>query len=414
MPDRCPVLDPSGRDIHAEADRLRAQAPAVKVELPGGVHAWSITSYDVVKRLLLDRNVTKNARNHWPKFINGEIPPDWEMISWVAMDNMVTAYGKHLVRLRRLIAKAFTAQRVETVRPQVEKLVDELLDGLAAETGEVVDLREKFCYPLPALLIAELIGMTEQQRAQTAKAMDLMVDTTVSPEQAQAILTGWRTAMDELIAAKRREPGKDIASDLIAARDDENGGQLTDSELTDTIFAILGAGSETTINFLDNAVTALVTHPGQLELVRSGRAGWDDVIDEVLRVQCPLASLPLRYAVTDIELDGVTIPQGDPILINYAAAGRDPALHGDTAGEFDVTREHKEHVSFGHGPHYCLGAGIARLVATIGLSRLFERFPDLRLAVPAEELQPLPTFIMNGHRGLPVRLVPAPAAATAV
>ncbi|MBA9007767.1 cytochrome P450 family protein [Thermomonospora cellulosilytica] len=413
MHDRCPVLDPSGRDIHAEADRLRAQAPAVKVELPGGVHAWSVNSYEVIKQLLLDRNVTKNARNHWPKFINGEIPPDWEMISWVAMDNMVTAYGKHLVRLRRLISKAFTAHRTEMIRPRVEKLVDQLLDGLAAEPDEVVDLREKFCYPLPALLIADLIGMTEEQRVQTAKAMDLMVDTTVSPEQAQAILNGWRTAMDELIASKRRNPGEDIASDLIAARDDENGGQLTDTELTDTIFAILGAGSETTINFLDNAVTALVTHPDQLELVLSGQVGWDEVIDEVLRVQCPLASLPLRYAVTDIELDGVTIPQGDPILINYAAAGRDPALHGDSAGEFDITRENKEHISFGHGPHYCLGAGIARLVATIGLSRLFDRFPQLRLAVPEEELQPLPTFIMNGHRALPVRLTAAPADATA-
>jgi cytochrome P450 len=413
MQDRCPVLDPSGLDIHAEADRLRAQAPAVKVELPGGVHAWSITSYEVIKQLLLDRNVTKNARNHWPKFINGEIPPDWEMISWIAMDNMVTAYGKHLVRLRRLIAKAFTTHRVEAIRPRVQTLVDQLLDGLAAEPEGVVDLRAKFCYPLPALLIADLIGMTEEQRAQTAKAMDLMVDTTVSPEQAQAILSGWRGAMDELIASKRRNPGEDIASDLIAARDDENGSQLTDNELTDTIFAILGAGSETTINFLDNAVTALLTHPDQLELVRSGQVGWDEVIDEVLRVECPLASLPLRYAVTDIELDGVTIPQGDAILINYAAAGRDPALHGDGAGDFDVTRENKEHLSFGHGPHYCLGAGIARLVATIGLSKLFDRFPQLRLATPEEELEPLPTFIMNGHRALPVRLTAARVATPA-
>ncbi|GAA2076856.1 cytochrome P450 family protein [Actinomadura alba] len=413
MHDQCPVLDASGRDIHAEADRLRAQAPAVKVELPGGVHAWSINSYEVIKQLLLDRNVTKNARNHWPQFMNGEIPPDWEMISWVAMDNMVTAYGKHLVRLRKLIAKAFSTHRTETIRPRVEELVDQLLDGLAAAPDEVVDLRAKFCYPLPALLIADLIGMTEGQRAQTAKAMDLMVDTTVSPEQAQAILHGWRTAMDELITSKRRNPGEDIASDLIAARDDENGSQLTDTELTDTIFAILGAGSETTINFLDNAVTALITHPDQLELARSGQVGWDEVIDEVLRVECPLASLPLRYAVTDIELDGVTIPQGDPILINYAAAGRDPALHGDSAGDFDVTRADKEHISFGHGPHYCLGAGIARLVAEVGLSRLFERFPQLRLAVPKEELQPIPTFIMNGHRTLPVRLTATPAAATA-
>lgn len=109
----------------------------------------------------------------------------------------------------------------------------------------------------------------------------------------------------------------------------------------------------------------------------------------------------------DIELDGVTISKSDPILVNYSAIGRDPALHGEDAGRFDITRENKEHLSFGLGPHYCLGAGIARMVATVGLSSLFGRFPDLALAVPRKELRPLPTFIMNGHRTLPVRLTKA-------
>jgi cytochrome P450 len=121
-------------------------------------------------------------------------------------------------------------------------------------------------------------------------------------------------------------------------------------------------------------------------------------------VESPIAHLPLRYAVTDIELDGVTIHRGDPILVNYAAVGRDPALHGPDADRFDLTRVDKTHLSFGHGPHYCLGASVARMVATIGLSSLFGRFPKLALAVPPEHLRPLPTFIMNGHRTLPVML----------
>ncbi|HEX6472700.1 MAG TPA: cytochrome P450 [Streptosporangiaceae bacterium] len=406
--DRCPVvLDTSGTDIHAEADRLRAMGPATLVELPGGVHAWSINSHSVIKRLLTDPNVTKSARNHWPAFINGEIPPDWEMISWIAMDNMVTAYGKDHVRLRRLVGKAFTPRRVETLRPRVVQLINALLDGLAAAgPGEVVDLRERYAYPLPAMLVADLIGMSEEARAKTAKVIDMMVDTTVTPEQAQAVLAGWRGAMADLIAAKRAEPGEDITSDLIAARD-EDGSRLSEDELTDTIFAILGAGSETTINFLDNAITLLLTHPDQLELVRSGQVTWDDVFDETLRVESPLAQLPLRYAVTDIEVDGVTIPRGDPILINYSAYGRDPALHGADAHVFDLTRQDKEHLSFGHGPHFCLGGGVAHLIGTTGLSMLFERFPDLALAVPADDLLPLPTFIMNGHRALPVRLTAA-------
>ena len=415
MEERCPfTLDTTGRDIHGEAAKLRAQGPATQVELPGGVVAWSLNSYAAIKQVLTDPNVTKSARNHWPAFLNGEIPPDWEMISWIAMDNMVTAYGKDHVRLRKLVGKAFTPRRTEAIRPRIVELTNQLLDALAAaQPGEVVDLRERFAYPLPARLVADLIGMSEDARAKTAKVIDMMVDTTVTPEQAQAVLMGWRGAMAELIASKRKEPGEDITSDLIAARD-EDGSRLSEDELTDTIFAILGAGSETTINFFDNAITALLTHPEQLELVSSGRASWDDVIDEVLRVDSPLVHLPLRYAVTDIEIDGVTIPQGDPILVNYSAVGRDPALHGEDADRFDITRTDKEHLSFGHGPHYCLGAGVARLVATIGLSTLFERFPNLTLAVPREELQPLPTFIMNGHRALPVRLTaPVPVGADA-
>jgi cytochrome P450 len=413
MDNGCPALDVTGRDIHSEAAALRTRGPATPVELPGGIRAWSLNSYSVIKSVLTDPRVTKSARNHWPAFINGQIPPDWEMISWIAMDNMVTSYGKDHVRLRRLVGKAFTPRRTESIRPRIVELTNQLLDALEqAGPGEIVDLRERFAYPLPARLVADLIGMSEDARAKTAKVIDLMVDTTVTPEAAQAVLLGWRGAMAELIASKRENPAEDITSDLIAARDEDDS-RLTEQELTDTIFAILGAGSETTINFFDNAITSLLSHPEQLELVKSGQISWEAVIDETLRVESPLAHLPLRYAVEDIELDGVTIPQGDPILVNYAAVGRDPALHGETAGDFDITRTDKEHLSFGYGPHFCLGAGVARLVATTGLSSLFSRFPDLSLAVLREELVPLPTFIMNGHRALPVRLTAAATAAVA-
>uniref|UniRef100_UPI003F492E6C cytochrome P450 family protein n=1 Tax=Nocardia suismassiliense TaxID=2077092 RepID=UPI003F492E6C len=406
MESRCPVLDTTGRDIHGEAARLRTLGPATQVELPGGVLAWSVTRADVIKKLLTDSRVTKSARDHWPKFINGEIPPDWEMISWVAMDNMATAYGENHLRLRRLVGKAFTPRRTETFRPQIEALTNKLLDGLAAVgPDEVVDLRERFAFPLPGMLVADLIGMDEQARAATAKVIHMMVDTTVTPEQAQSIFAGWRSSVAELIAKKRANPAEDLASALIAARE-EDGSRLTEQELADTIFVILGAGSETTMNFLDNAITALLTHPDQLELVKSGAATWSDVIEETLRVECPLASAPMRYAAEDIDLgEGVTIPKGDPILINFAAIGRDPSLHGESAIDFDITRADKEHLSFGHGPHFCLGAGFARLVATIGLSTLFDRYPDLALAVDHTDLEPLSTFIMNGHRALPVRLL---------
>src|SRR6185437_15729654 len=278
--------------------------------------------------------------------------------------NISTTFGGDHRRLRRLTAKAFSSRHADEVRPLATQLVNLLLDQLegSAAAGEMIDLKAAFAYPLPGMLVAELIGMSEEARVAAAKVINLMTATNASPEQAQEVLLGWRDAITKLIEHKRAHPGNDITSELITARD-EDGSRLSEQELTDTIFAILGAGSETTINFFDNAITALLTHPDQRELVISGAASWDDVIDETLRVESPLAHLPLRYAVTDIPLDGVTIPQGDPILVNYSAVGRDPALHGDDADRSDLTRADKQHLSFGHGPHYCLGAGIARLVA---------------------------------------------------
>ncbi len=399
---KCPVLDTTGVRRHQQADELREQGPT-QVIVPGGVPVWSLNRAEDIRQVLKDPRVTKSARKHWPKFINGEIPPDWELISWVAMDNMVTASGADHVRLRRLVGGAFTRQRTERMRPRVQQIVDQLLDSLEHNGSDPIDLREAYAYPLPAIVVAEMIGMSDDARRATAQVIDMMVDTTVTPEQAQAILSGWRSAMVTLIEQKRQTPGQDITSDLIAARD-EDGTCLSEEELVDTIFAILGAGSETTINFMDNAITALLSHPDQLAALRDGEHTWDDVIDEVLRLESPLAHLPLRYAAEDIQVSGVAIPQGDPILVNYAAVGRDPSLHPDRPCEFDLSRKDKQHLSFGLGPHFCLGSQIAVMVATEGLSRLFDRFPHLSLATPADQLPTLSTFIMNGHAALPVHL----------
>lgn len=411
--DRCPfVLDAAGTNIHQEADELRARGPATQIELPGGIVVWSINHYSGVKQVLKDPRVTKSARLHWPAFINNEVPEDWELISWVTMDNMATATGRNQVRLRNIVSKAFSPRRIAAIRPRIEALADQLVDRLATKDhGTVVDLRREFCHPLPARLMADLLGMTEESRAKTAQVMEMMVNTTVTPEQAQALLIGWKRALADLIEIKRRDPGEDLISDLILARD-EDSSRLTEDELIDTIFAILGAGTETTVNFLGKLVVELVTNPDQLARVLAGQVSWDDVIEEGLRVESPVAHLPLRYAVEDIDVDGVTIPKGDAILVNYAGVGRDPAVHGDTASRFDVDRPDKTHLSFGIGPHFCLGWAIAREEVTIGLSWLFARFPDMTLAVDRGELQAQPTFIMNGYHTVPILLSPveAPAA----
>lgn len=248
-----------------------------------------------------------------------------------------------------------------------------------------------------------MFGVPEAARADALRGGEVNVSTLTTGDEAEQNVEQWHKALLDLAELKRQTPGDDLTSLLLAAREDD-GTQLTDEEMAGTLHLMLGAGSETLMNALSHAVLALLTRPEQRELVMTGQVSWEDVIEETLRVQAPVAQLPLRYAAEDVEIGGVVIRKGDPVLMGFAAAGRDPEVHGASAAEFDVTRADKTHLSFGHGVHFCLGAQLARLELRIALPALFERFPDLALAVAPEDLEPQGTFIMNGHRVLPVRL----------
>jgi cytochrome P450 len=412
MKERRPIeLDRTGQDIHAEADRLRAQGPVALVELPGGVLAWSVTDYEIAKLVLSDdTRFSKNPQN-WPAYTEGRIPPDWPMITWVVMDNMTTHDGADHERLKRVISRGFTARRVQWARPLVERITNRLLDDLATvPPGQVIDFKKRFAYPLPASVVCDIFGVPEQARADALRGGEVNVSTTITPEEAAANVEQWHQAMEDLVAAKHKEPGDDLTSLLIASQGAEEA--LSDEEMVGTLHLMLGAGSETLMNALSHAVLRLLTHPEQLAMVRSGEVSWDSVIEETLRLESPIAQLPFRFALRDTELGGVTIRQGDPIIMGFAGIGRDPKVHGATRADFDVNRADKSHLSFGYGIHYCIGAPLARLEAQIALPALFERFPDISLAVPPEKLEPQGTFIMNGHKELPVRLTAAvPAAA---
>ncbi|MEV0347442.1 cytochrome P450 [Nonomuraea sp. NPDC050680] len=399
------TLDPAGTDHHGEAARLRELGPVVRVVLPGGVEAWSVTHHALLADLLADRRVSKDWHN-WTAVRDGSIADDWPLIGMVKVTNMLTADGREHHRLRKFVTQTLTPRRVQSMRPRIAGIVGGLLDDLpshAAADG-TVDLRKHFAYPVPMQVICELVGVPEEERPELRELVDSIFRSTTAPEEVLKTQRDIYLLLDRLVAARHAAPGDDLISELIAAqRDDPE--RLTDEELVGTLWLMLAAGHETTLSLIVNGARALLTHPEQRALaVAGGEETWSAVVEETLRWDAPIGNFMARYPLEDIEIAGVTIPAGEAILAPYSAVGRDGEHHGPDAARFDITREQRRHLAFGGGPHLCLGASLARLEATEALPALFRRYPGLSLAVPPAALVPVPSLFSNSAAELPVFL----------
>ncbi|MER5474010.1 cytochrome P450 [Streptomyces sp. NPDC002685] len=401
-------MDPAGGCPHADNQRLLARGAVATVLLPGAVEGVAVLGHDALKEFLAHPDVAKGAE-HFTALREGRIAAGWPLMTFATVQGMTTADGDDHRRLRSLVSTAFTVRRVEQLRPRIEELTSGLLDGLhaaAEDDGGVADLRRHFALPLPMGVIGELLGVDAEYLDRLHHLSNQVVATDIGPEQAVAANRELVAVLSAVATARAENPGDDLTSALIAARDEE-GDRLSQQELIGTLVLMIIAGHETTLNLITNAVRALCGHRDQLESVQKGESSWADVVEETLRWDAPVSYFPFRYPVRDLTVDGTVIPQGTPVLAGYSAAGRDSAAHGPDADRFDITRSGRpgavRNLSLGHGAHYCLGAPLARMEATIALERLFTRFPDLDLAVSEAELTRHASFVGNSVRALPVR-----------
>ncbi|MEU0128362.1 cytochrome P450 [Streptomyces sp. NPDC006289] len=399
-------LDPAGGCPHAANAQLLSQGAVAPVLLPGEVEGMAVLGHDALREFLAHPDVAKNAE-HFTALRSGAIPDGWPLKTFATVQGMTTADGADHRRLRSLMSKAFTARRVEELRPRVEALTASLLDGLgreAAANDGVADLRGHFALPLPMGVICELLGVDAEHQDRLHHLSNQIVATDIGPAESMAANREMVEVLGAVAAARAENPGDDLISALIAARE-ADGDRLGPHELIGTLMLTIIAGHETTLNLITNAVRALCTHREQLALVMAGEASWADVVEETLRWDSPVSYFPFRYPTRDLTIDGTLIPKGTPVLAGYSAAGRDTKAHGPDAGRFDITRDGEaRHLSLGHGAHYCMGAPLARMEGTTALQQLFARFPDLDLAVPEPRLRRHASFVGNSVRELPVRL----------
>ncbi|MFJ1454729.1 cytochrome P450 [Nocardia sp. N2S4-5] len=404
MSAQCPlVVDPMIGDLAGETARLRAAGPVTRLELLG-VPAWTVTDHALARQLLVDPRLVKDI-GAWSLWSSGVVTRQWPLIGMIdAGRSMFTVDGAEHRRLRIKTTQALTPRRLQALRPKIERFTTELLDDLAAAAGdEPVDLKAVFAYPLPMRVISELMGVPRSDHPMLLDAYKKFFSLLTPQDERLRLIEDLDVYYYDMVRKKTADPTDDLTTALIQA--DEGGEPLTEEEVVGNLKALVAAGHETTVSLILTTVRALLTHPDQFDKVRSGDIEWKQAIEETLRWDGPVIHLLMRFATEDIAVGDVVIEKGEGVVMSYRAIGRDTAVHGLDADEFDLTRPTAgRHISFGYGPHVCPGAALARLEAAIALPALFDRFPALRLAGPVEQIRNLPVLTQNDLAGFPVRL----------
>lgn len=390
----------------------RARCPVQRVRLADGHDAWVVLGHDAARRALGDERLSKDmvaALASDPDVVAEGLPgPDFA-------HHMLAVDGPDHDRLRGLVASAFRPSRVAAMRPAIEQVADDLLDALAAEgPGAVVDLRAGYAHPLPFSVIGDLLGVDADHRVVLQDAFATLLRPWPSPPPPEAVaasdvVTG---TMRALLTDTDPDPDGQLTAVLADA---VQRGVATEAEALSSLFQLVVAGHDTTSSLIGNGVVALFDQPDQLAIVRDAGGLDAGAVEELLRFTAAVPHATFRVTTAPVELDGITVPAGEQVLVGVGAANRDPALVDDP-DRLDLTRPPRRHLAFGHGPHHCLGAPLARLEAEVAFGRLFARFPDVRLAVPRHELawSHGDGLVLRGLDRLPVVLGPerrpAPAA----
>ena len=376
-----PLFDPFAPgftdDPYPQYAALRDEAPVYQHPLG----FWLLTCYDDVSWLLRaglsveDRNLAEGPLTQLREQMRGEQTPRTDGLSMLDRD------PPDHTRLRRLVSKAFTPRAIQALQPRITALVDAMLD--AAERQRRVDLVEALAFPLPFAVIAEMLGTPPADQGRIRELTGTLVRS-LEPVNDPALVSAIMAADAELadiaagmIAWKRDNPADDLLTSLIHAEDD--GDVLNDDELISQTLLLYIAGHETTVNLIAGGALALLRHPGQLALLRSDPALAATAIEELLRYDSPVQA-SRRITLEPVKIRDITIPAGAFVMASLGSANRDERFWGTDAGELKLSRDNaRQHVSFGGGPHHCLGASLARLEATIAIQRLTSRFPGLAL-----------------------------------